>query len=87
MENSKSKRFEDWEEVDCNECERWWINQCDGASKGSQRQCNSFLATRDVVIPAKINYLERRVKRLGGAVTASLTLIAILLAIVGWLIG
>jgi hypothetical protein len=82
-----SKRFEDWEEVDCNECERWWINQCDGASKGSKKGCNSYLATRSIVIPERLNSLEKRVNRLGGAVTASLTLIAILLAIMGWLIG
>jgi hypothetical protein len=55
------KRFEDWEEVDCNECARYWDSSCDGASKGSKKGCNSYLATRSVVLPAKINELEKRV--------------------------
>lgn len=58
------KRFEDWEEVDCNECERWWLSQCDGASKGAKVGCNSYLATRKVVIPEKITRLEKRISDL-----------------------
>lgn len=73
----ESKRFEDWKEVDCNECERWWLNQCDGASKGSKVGCNSFLATRKVVLPARLNELERAIKWLT-------ILVSILL---GWNIG
>ncbi len=53
-----SKRFEDWEEVDCNECSHYWDDSCDGVSKGSKVGCNSFLATRSVVIPARLNALE-----------------------------
>lgn len=58
----KEKIFEDWEEVDCNECERWWLNQCDGAKthgKGSKLTCTSFLATRKVVIPLQIKALQK----------------------------
>lgn len=58
---SEHKRFEDWQEVDCNECTHYWDSSCDGASKGSKVGCNSFLATRSVVIPAKLNALEKRV--------------------------
>jgi hypothetical protein len=58
------KRFEDWEEVDCNECSHYWDSSCDGASKGSKVACNSYSATRSVVIPAKVNALEKRVKLL-----------------------
>ena len=54
-----SKRFEDWEEVDCNECARYWDSSCDGVTKGSKKPCNSFLATRSVVIPARLNALEK----------------------------
>ena len=61
---SENKRFEDYPKVDCNECEPWWLNQCDGVPKGSQRVCNSFLASRNVVIPARLNKLEKSVKRL-----------------------
>ena len=77
METKQSKRFEDWEEVDCNECAKYWDSSCDGVTKDSQRQCNSFLATRRVVIPAKLNELEKVVNWLG-------TLVFILL---GWNIG
>lgn len=63
-----AKRFDDYMEVDCNDCEHYWDNSCDGASVGSQRVCNSFLATRKVVIPAQIKSLENRLERLRGLV-------------------
>ncbi len=62
MSEKTPKRFEDWEEVDCNECERYWLNQCDGAKthgKGSKLTCTSFLATRNVVIPEQIKSLQK----------------------------
>lgn len=68
-----AKRFDDYTPVDCNECGRYWDNSCDGVkcktnsdkpSTGSTRLCNSFLPTRSVVIPAKIEALEKRVKSL-----------------------
>ena len=65
---SDQKRFEEWEKVDCNECERWWTNQCDGANiheKRSKRLCNSFLATRSVIIPEQIKRLSERINWLG----------------------
>ena len=55
---SDLKRFEDWEKVDCNDCSHYYDNSCDGVSKGSEKPCNSFLATRSVVIPEKINELK-----------------------------
>lgn len=64
MATTQSKRFEDWEEVDCNECARYWDSSCDGTSKGSKKPCNSYLATREIVIPARLNALETRVKYL-----------------------
>ena len=57
-----SKRFEDWEEVDCNDCSHYWDSSCDGVSKGSRVGCNSYLATRSIVIPHRVNALEKRVK-------------------------
>ena len=65
MSEKEPKRFEDWEEVDCNECERYWLNQCDGAKtlgKGSNLPCTSFLATRKVVIPLQIKALQNENK-------------------------
>ena len=69
------KRFEDWEKVDCNECVRYWDSSCDGVTKGSQKQCNSFLATRSVVIPARLNALEKRVRLLASCGVAICVLI------------
>lgn len=68
MDTSKQKRFDEWEEVDCNSCERYWINQCDGAQKAQKRTCTSFKATRDIIIPQEIKWLKTRLKRLIGAV-------------------
>jgi hypothetical protein len=77
MEKS-SKRFEDWEEVDCNECTHYWDSSCDGASRGSRIGCNSFLATRSVVIPERLNALENRLKWLGVAIITLATINLIL---------
>lgn len=66
MSGNKPKIFEDWEEVDCNECVHWWDNSCDGAKthgKGSNLRCTSFLATRKVVIPQQIKALQRANKK------------------------
>lgn len=60
--NDTPKRFEDWEHVDCNDCSHYWDSSCDGASKGSKVGCNSYLATRSVVIPERLNKLENDVK-------------------------
>ena len=68
----ESKRFEDWEEVDCNDCSHYWDSSCDGASKGSRIGCNSFLATRSIVIPERLNSLEKRVEILKWLVVINL---------------
>lgn len=91
----ESKRFEDWEKVDCNECAKYWDSSCDGvkcnansdkSSTGSTRLCNSFLPTRSVVIPARINELEKEVGRLTAtSFFTSLTLVLyILFDLMGW---
>lgn len=54
------KRFEDYPTVDCNDCQEYWNDTCDGVPQGSQRPCNSFKATRSIVIPARIKNLEKR---------------------------
>lgn len=64
----KNKRFEDWETVECNECARYYDSSCDGVSKGTKKPCNSYLATRGVVIPARLRALEKRVRWLTVAV-------------------
>lgn len=66
MENKKI--FEDFPTVDCNECESWWNNQCDGVTEGSQKLCTAFKAVRRVNIPLKIERLRKALKRLIGAI-------------------
>ena len=68
---SDVKIFDDFPTVDCNNCERWWLNQCDGCKdtlKGSKMPCNSFLATRSVIIPQEIERLKNAVKGLKTAI-------------------
>ena len=83
MSEKKQTRFEEWEVVECNDCERWWTNQCDGA-KGDKRVCNSFLATRSVMIPQKIKKIENDVKLLRW-ISLWLTIVALIHS-VRWLL-
>lgn len=57
-----SDRFDKWEYVDCNECQNYWNDTCDGVSKGRESVCTSFIATRMVDVPAQIKSLRERVK-------------------------
>ena len=65
---SDLKRFDEWEEVNCNDCSRYWDSSCDGVSKGSRKGCNSYLATRSVILPEQIKKLEKRIEWLEWAV-------------------
>jgi hypothetical protein len=58
------KRFSEWEEVKCSDCEHYYTNACDGVKIAQKRICNQFLATRGIVIPAQINMLKKRFKML-----------------------
>ena len=84
MANEKNKKcFEDWEDVDCNQCERYWDNSCDGAPlKGSRRVCTAFSATRSVIIPLQIKRLERRLEGLTAASAIMAAAIVILILVV-----
>ena len=82
--NKNTSRFDEWTEVDCNECARYWDSSCDGVSKGQNRLCTSFLATRSVVIPEEIKALEKRIKWLEWAVGFSLIIIGTLIIVFGW---
>ena len=57
------KIFDDFPAVDCNECESWWLNQCDGVKEGSTKPCTAFKATRRVNIPLQIESLTSALKR------------------------
>lgn len=60
----EDKRFDSWEEIDCNDCARWWDSSCDGIEKGVRKPCNSFSAKRDVIIPEQIKSLQKSLKTL-----------------------
>lgn len=79
------KRFEDWPKVDCNECESYWDSSCDGVPKGLERPCNSFKATREVVIPAKLKSLENSFKWL--RISLILTNIALVIHLLTVVVG
>ena len=54
-----NKIFDDYN-VDCNDCQRYWNDQCDGVKQGSTRLCKEFLATRRTNIPDQIEKLSQR---------------------------
>ena len=59
----EQKIFDDFPKVNCNECENYYTNACDGAMKGSERPCKTFLAIRSVNIPAEIKALRERLNK------------------------
>lgn len=82
-------RFDDFtsakELVECNQCERYYINQCDGVKKGENKPCREFLATRKVNIPEEINALRKQIKSL--RLSFILLDIALLIHIIGgWIV-
>ena len=81
---SEHKRFEDWEEVDCNECARYWDSSCDAVDKDSKRHCTSYLATRSIVIPLQIKALRSHIIWLYGMIILEgITIVICLVNIVG----
>lgn len=66
--NEENKRFSEWEDCDCNQCEHYWTSACDGVAKDTKKPCNQYLATRKVVIPLQIEDLQKQIKVLRWAV-------------------
>lgn len=58
----EQKKFDDWQDVNCNECSNWWNDSCTGAPAGVKKPCNSFLAQRSVIIPEEIKVLKSEIK-------------------------
>lgn len=64
------QKFDDWKDVkDCNECESWWLNQCDGTQIGVERPCKAFKAVRRVSIPDEIKSLRSALETVYGVLT------------------
>lgn len=62
--------FDDWSDVkDCNKCQEYWNDTCDGSQIGVERPCKAFKATRSVDIPLKIKSLESALKCVHGLLT------------------
>ena len=62
--NKKQKVFDDFKVVDCEECEAWQINQCDGVPVGSERSCTAYKAVRRLNTPLQIKALQKANKDL-----------------------
>ena len=62
--NPKQKVFDDFKEVDCEGCESWQLNQCDGVPVGSQRSCTAYKAVRRLNTPLQIKALQKGYKDL-----------------------
>lgn len=56
--------FEPWSEVECDDCECYWNNQCDGVKEDVTKPCKSYVATRRSNMKEDIDYLKSWVKRL-----------------------
>lgn len=56
--------FDDFPEVDCNACESYWTNQCDGTPTGSEKPCKTFKAIRRTDIPLQIKDAQNSLERL-----------------------
>jgi hypothetical protein len=56
--------FEDFPEVDCNACDCYYTNQCDGTPTGSEKPCKTFKAVRRVDIPLQIKDAQNGLERL-----------------------
>jgi hypothetical protein len=61
--DSTNKVFEEWEQVDCNTCQHYWDSSCDSVG-AFKKPCNSYVATRRIDIPRRIELLDEQVKKL-----------------------
>ena len=66
--SDNNRIFDEYPTIDCNDCNHYWNNSCDGVKKGSERLCNAFIATRNVIIPEEIKSLKKALSELGIAV-------------------
>ena len=78
------KRFDNWTDVDCNECANYWTSSCDGASEGARKPCNSFIAQRNVNIPAEIKSLRKQIEGLKTSLTVTQWVLQIIMVVLIW---
>lgn len=83
--NPKHKVFDDFPTVDCEECEHWQLNKCDGVSVGSERSCTAFKAVRRLNTPYEIKMLQKGYKDLTRAsILNAIGIIALALIHIIW---
>jgi hypothetical protein len=83
----KQKVFDDFKEVDCEGCESWQLNQCDGVPVGSQRSCTAYKAVRRLNTPLQIKALQKGYKDLTRASTINsicIILLTLVLLYITW---
>ena len=81
-QNTKHKVFDDFPTVDCEECEHWQINRCDGISVGSERSCTAYKAVRRLNTPLEIKALQKGYKDLTRASIINSAAIILLVLVV-----
>lgn len=76
-------RFDDWSDVkDCNDCERYYVSQCDGVQEGQNRPCREFLATRRGNLYREIHESENRLQEQLDGQKRAVTTLCILMIII-----
>ena len=81
--NQKLKVFDDFPTVDCEECEHWQINRCDGHSVGTESSCTAFKVVRRLNTPQEIKALQKGYKDLTRAsLINSIAIILLALAVI-----
>lgn len=60
---AENKFFDSWD-VDCNSCQEYFNNTCDGAKIGKTVKCKSYYATRQVDLPKRIDENKAEIKKL-----------------------
>lgn len=79
------KRFDDWVEVECNDCERYWTDQCDGLPEGKTKPCGSYMACRKTDYAKRLRAVEKKTEDL--EISKTILGIAVILLAVARLVG
>lgn len=66
---TNSHKIFDEFEVECNGCQRYWTDQCDGVKPDTTKSCSSYLATRNMDIPHKVKKLDEKIKLMDTTLT------------------
>lgn len=76
MSTTNSHKIFDEPVVECNDCQRYWLDQCDGTKVDEAKPCASYIATRKMDIPNKVKALDEKLKNLGCIVTITMVILA-----------